>query len=256
MATPTQQAIYVYGIVPGDVAFEGKPTGVGNPPSPVRLVRYRDIAALVSDVDVSRPLGTPEDLLVHEELLDATAAAAPVLPMKFGAVVANEDTVTAELIEPHYQEFSTALENLDGCQEFIVKGRYVENAILSEILTEDPHAAALAAQTRDTDPVTSRDDQIQLGELINERLAGKRAQDTGVLGDALADRVTASVVRPPTDEFDAVHAAFLTKAGDSDRLVVAVQELADDWHGRVDLRIVGPVAAYDFVTTMGPTPEG
>jgi len=256
MATPTQHAVYVYGIVPSDVTFEEEPTGVGSPPSPVRLVRHRDVAALISDVDVSGPLGTPEDLLIHEELLDASAAAAPVLPMRFGAVVANEDVVIAELIEPHYEEFAKALRELEGCQEFIVKGRYVEGTILQEILTEDPRAADLAAQTRDTDPMTNRDEQIELGEVINERLADKRAQDTRVLDDALADCASASVIRPPTDEFDAVHSAFLVKASDSDQLVCAVQELADDWDGRAELRIVGPVAAYDFVGTPQPTEEG
>jgi hypothetical protein len=256
MATPTQQAVYVYGIVPSDVAFEEQPTGVGNPPSPVRLVRYRDIAALVSDVDVSGPLGTPKDLLVHEELLDASAATVPVLPMRFGAVVANEDVVTTELIEPHYQEFTAALDELEGYQEFIVKGRYVENAIFQEILTEDQRAADLAAQTRGADPITSRDQQIQLGEIISERLEVKRDQDTRSLGDALAGLATASVARPATDELDAVHAAFLLRADDCDQLVSAVQELAADWDGRVELRIIGPVAAYDFAGAPGPTPEG
>jgi hypothetical protein len=176
--------------------------------------------------------------------------------MRFGAVMENEDVVTTELLEPHYQEFTEALQELEGYQEFIVKGRYVQDAILQEILAEDPQAATLAAQTRDTDPIASRDEQIELGEVINERLADKRAQDTGLLADALADRVSASIVRPPTDEFDAVHAAFLIRGDDSDQLVSAVQEVAADWDGRVELRILGPVAAYDFVGTAGLTPEG
>ena len=114
---------------------------MGDPPSPVRLVHHRDIAALVSDVQVSRRLGTPDDLLAHEELLDASAAEVPVLPMRFGAVVANEDAVTSELLEPYYDEFSAALQELDGYPEYIVQGRYVQGAILREILAEDPEAS-------------------------------------------------------------------------------------------------------------------
>ena len=87
MAATTDTAVYIYGIVPDDVQVEEGTTGVGDPAGPVRMVRFRDIAALVSDVSVSRPLGTPEDLLVHEDLLDASAASAPVLPVRFGAVV-------------------------------------------------------------------------------------------------------------------------------------------------------------------------
>jgi hypothetical protein len=34
-------------------------------------------------------------------------------------------------------------------------------------------------------------------------------------------------------------------------MVSAAQELAAGWEGRIELRIVGPVAAYDFVGTAG-----
>jgi Gas vesicle synthesis protein GvpL/GvpF len=256
MTTQAEKAVYVYGILPGDVEYDEPPTGVGNPPSAVRLVHHRDIAALVSDVEVSNRLGTPDDLLVHEELLDASAAEVPVLPLRFGAVVANEDAVANELLEPYYDEFSAALQELEGYQEYIVRGRYVQEAILREILAEDSQAAALADQIRDADPAASREGRIQLGQLISERLADKRAQDTQKLSDALAERASMSVVRPPGDDLEAMHAAFLVKATDADEMVSEVQDLAADWEGRIELRIIGPVAAYDFVVTTGASPGG
>jgi hypothetical protein len=252
MATQTQIAVYVYGILPGDVKLAEESVGMGNPPSPVRLVRYRDIAALVSDVDMSRPLGSPEDLIVHQELLDASATDVPVLPMRFGAVVTSDDAVTSELLEAHYSEFSAALEELEGFAEYVVKGRYVEQAIIQEILAEDPAADDLAAQIRNMGPDASRDVQLQLGEVISEAIAQRREQDTRSLGDALAGRVSGSVVRPPTHEFDAVHAAFLVEGTARDRLLEVAQQLAADWEGRVDLRILGPMAAYDFAGTLAP----
>src|SRR5690349_13439315 len=85
--------IYVYGIVPGDVELNQGVTGVGDPPGEVRLVRSGDLAALVSDVKTDNPLGTPEDLQVHQEILDATCASAPVLPSRFGAVLSSDDAV-------------------------------------------------------------------------------------------------------------------------------------------------------------------
>jgi hypothetical protein len=245
MATQTETAVYVYGILPGDVELEAEVTGVGNPPVPVRLVRHRDLAALVSDVDLGKPLGTPADLMAHEELLDASATDAPVLPLRFGALVASEDAVTSELLDPHYEEFQAALEDLEGHAEYVIKGRYIQDQILREVLTENPAAADLAAQVKGADPVASRDLQMQLGE-----------QDTRALGDALAGHVSASVVRPETHELDAVHAAFLVEARAADSLMQAVEQLAADWDGRVDLRVIGPIAAYDFVGTASPAPEG
>jgi hypothetical protein len=262
MSTQTETAVYVYGILPGDIELESETTGVGDPPSPVRLVKYRDIAALVSDVDVARPLGTPQDLLAHEDLLDASAAVVPVLPMKFGAVVASEDAVTAELLEPHYDGFRAALEQLEGFAEYVVKGRYVEQAILSEILAENPVAADLATQVSSAGAGAYRDSQIQLGEMIGEAVAVKREQDTRMLGDALSGQVSTSVVRPPSHELDAVHAAFLAEVQAGERLQQALSKLAADWAGRVELQLIGPLAAYDFVGTaspassQSPSPEG
>jgi len=63
-------AVYVYGILPGDIEVESGAEGVGDPPGEIRVVRHRDLAALVSDVDLDRPLGRAEDLFAHEELLD------------------------------------------------------------------------------------------------------------------------------------------------------------------------------------------
>jgi hypothetical protein len=256
MTAQTETGIYVYGILPGDIELEEQAAGVGDPPSPVRLVKYRDIAALVSDVNVAKPLGTPQDLLAHEDLLDASAAEVPVLPMKFGAVVASEDAVTAELLQPYYDGFRAALEQVEGYAEYVVKGRYVEQAILAEILAEDPAAADLAAQVTSAgaNALAGRDSQIQLGEMISQAIAVKREQDTRVLGDALAAQVSASVVRPPSHELDAVHAAFLVEAQAGPRLQRALTKLAADWAGRVQLQLIGPLAVYDFVGTPAASP--
>ncbi|MBV9384391.1 MAG: GvpL/GvpF family gas vesicle protein, partial [Streptosporangiaceae bacterium] len=138
-----QTGIYVYGILPGDVELEADVRGIGDPPGEVRLVRQGDLAALVSEVDVSKPLGEPDDLVVHEQLLDSIAPDAPVLPLRFGAVVASEDAVAHELLEAHQDEFASALEELEDRAEYVVRGRYVEQAVLQEILSENEEAARL-----------------------------------------------------------------------------------------------------------------
>lgn len=243
-----QQAVYVYGILPGDVELEQGTTGVGDPPAEVRLVRHRDLAALVSDVDLGKPLGRPDDLVAHEELLDSSASDVPVLPLRFGAVVSSDDAVAQELLDAHHDEFAAALEQLEGRAEYIVRGRYVEGAILREMLAENRLAAQLRDQIRDADPDATRNQRMQLGEIINNAITAKREADTRTLGDAVADLAEASVVRDPTHELDAVYAAFLVESGKAEDLEDAVQRLADGWQGRIELRLTGPVAAYDFIS--------
>ena len=248
--------VYVYGILPGDIEIESGALGVGDPPGEIRAVRYRDLTALVSDVDLDRPLGRAEDMFTHEELLDASAADVPVLPLRFGAVLTSDDAVTDELLGPHHDEFAAALEQLEGHAEYVVKGRYAEQAMLGEILANNPAAAQLGQQIRAGDPDATRNERIQLGEVVAAAVEAAREADTRTLGDAVAGQVAASVVRPPTHELDAVYAAFLVETGKAEGLRQAVEQLADEWQGRVELRLIGPLAAYDFVMASAPAADG
>ena len=245
-----QTAVYVYGIVPGDVKLNPGVHGVGDPPGEIRLVRSGDLTALVSEIDVTRPLGTPEDLQAHEEILDAVVSEAPVLPFRFGGVLASEDAVVEELLEPNHDEFAAALRQLEGRAQYIVRGRYVEQAILEEILSEDPRAARLRDRIRGADPDATRELRIQLGEIINNTVAGKRETDTRAVLAAMKDHCAASFVREPTNEMDAAYVAFLIEDDKVGELERAAGDLSDRWQGRVELTVRGPMAPYDFVGGM------
>jgi Gas vesicle synthesis protein GvpL/GvpF len=249
--TEQQIGVYVYGIVPADVKLNSGVHGVGDPPGEIRLVRSGDLAALVSEVDITKPLGTPEDLQVHEEILDATVADVPVLPSRFGAVLTNEEAVAAELLDAHHDEFAAALGQLEGRVQYIVRGRYAEQAILEEILSEDSRAARLRDRIRGADPDATRELRIELGEIINNTIAKKRQADTQLLLSAMKEHCVASGVRAETSELDAAYAAFLIEADQTDELDRVVQDLADRWQGRVELNVRGPMAPYDFVGSGG-----
>jgi Gas vesicle synthesis protein GvpL/GvpF len=239
---------YVYGMLPGDVELDSGVHGVGDPPGELRLVRSGDLAALVSEVDITRPLGTPEDLQAHEEILDSVITEAPVLPLRFGAVLTSDDAVAKELLEANHDEFAAALRQIEGCVQYVVRGRYAESAILDEILSRNSTAARLRDRIRGADPEATRDLRIQLGEIINNAVADKRQADTHLLLSAMKDHCVASVVRPATNELDAVYVAFLVETDQVSELErLLASDLADRWSGRVELSIIGPMAPYDFV---------
>jgi hypothetical protein len=206
-----QKGICVYGILPADIEVAAGIPGVGKHPGPLRDVRFDGLAALISEVDVSERLGSPEDRRTYREILDATAAEVPVLPLRFGTVLASEDAVAEELLAAHRDEFAAALDQLEGRAEFQVRGCYVGDAV----------------------PAT-------------------REQDTRKLRQAMEGVCVASVAREPAHERDAVHVAFLV-ALDSERAVErVVAHLAREWEGRIDVKLLGPMAAYDFAGTAQP----
>lgn len=120
-----EHVTYVYGIVPADVETDPEARGVGDPPGEIGVVRHGDIAALVSEFPAERSPANQEDKAAHTDLLDATAAEVPVLPVRFGAVMRDPDAVTEELLKANHDEFAAALRELEGRAEYVVKADYV-----------------------------------------------------------------------------------------------------------------------------------
>jgi hypothetical protein len=243
--------LYVYGIVPADVRVEEGTKGVGDPPAQVRVVEQDGVAALVSPVEPDRALGTPQDLKAHAALLDAAASELPVLPLRFGAVLDSEDAVREELLAAHRDEFRAALDELDGKAEYVVKGRYDSSTILTEVLEQNQQAARLREQIRDKSEDATRNERIALGELISNDIAARREADTRRVAELLNERGIDVYIRQPTHEDDAVHLACLSETRRQGELESLVRDLAEQWSGRVTLRLLGPGAAYDFVTSRG-----
>jgi hypothetical protein len=244
---------YVYGIVPSDVELVPDIRGVGDPPGEVDMVRHGEVAALVSKIDLGQPLGRPDDLKVHAQLLDATAAAdIPVLPIRFGAVLSDPDAVANDLLDEHHDLFAAALRELEGRAEYIVHGRYVEEAVLREVLAENSAARSLRDQLRELPDEAAQDVRIQLGEVVNQAVGAKREVDTARVIEALTPHTVASALREPSHEEDAVQVAFLAELSKEQDVEDALEEVASDWEGRVDLTLRGPMAPYDFVVTLDP----
>jgi hypothetical protein len=250
--TESDRGVYVYGIVPADVEAEPDARGVGDPPGEVSTVKHGDIAALVSPVARDKALGRPADLAAHAALLDGAAAEAPVLPVKFGAVLTNPDKVVEELLAVHHSEFAAALGELEGKAQYVVKGRYRQDAILNEILAENEQLHSLREAIRDKSADATRNERIALGEGINNVLTAKREADTRTAIAALRELGLTVTERVPTHEEDAVHLACLAETVKQAELEDAIKRLSGKWPDRVDLRLLGPLAAYDFVVTKVP----
>ncbi|WP_327151835.1 GvpL/GvpF family gas vesicle protein [Nocardia sp. NBC_01329] len=246
-------AVYVYGIVTDDIEPAPHARGIGDPPTAISVVRHGEIAALISEIPLDRPLGTPDDLTAHAQLLDGTAAVAPVLPLRFGGVVTDTEAVENELLAPNHDEFRSALAELEGHAQFVIRGRYVEATILREILDENADAARLRAEIHDKPEDATRDARIALGETVNRAIEAKRAEDTRRVVSALRELDPTVRERDPAHEDDAFHLAVLLDLSRQEALMGVLTELGEEWEGRVRLDLLGPMASYDFVTAHQPS---
>lgn len=245
-ATAVARACYVYGIVPSRTELPTGARGVGDPGGEVLLVRHGQIAAVVSGVPVDSALGTRRDLLRHSRLLDAIARSTPTLPMRFGAVLADAEAVVDELLAPRHGRFAWALSALEGQAQFTVKARHVEEAVLREVLVEEPEIARLRDGLRHRPVDAGYYDRIRLGELIAGAVARRREADTVALVEELAPYARSVAWSPAAAEDGIVDAALLVDRDVWPALERGVEGIAERRAGRMRLRLLGPLAPYDF----------
>jgi hypothetical protein len=238
-------ACYVYGVVPADTA---PPEGLtGTEGSEVSLVRYGDLAAVVSEIAPEGPLGTREDLLAHERVVESLAAQTTMLPLRFGAVVTSADAVVDEMLAPHHDWFADAMTDLAGRMEFTIFGTYVRDMVLREVLEEEPEAMSLRDRLRGLPEDAGYYERVRLGEIVVQALEAKREVDNAALAQALAPYAVAVAPRAAAGEDTAADVAFLVDDAHRSRFEQAVDELGREWAGRIRLRMLGPLAPYDFV---------
>ncbi|GAA2108249.1 GvpL/GvpF family gas vesicle protein [Actinomadura alba] len=238
-------ACYVYGVVPADAVVPEGLTGTDG--NEVSLVRHGELAGVVSEIMPEGPLGTREDLLAHEHVVETLAKETTMLPLRFGAVVTSADAVVDEMLAPHHDWFADAIADLAGRMEYTILGTYVEETVLREVLEERPEARRLRENLRDLPEDAGYYERVRLGELVVQALEEKREVDTEELAQALAPYAVAVAPREAAGEDTAADVAFLVDDKDQRRFERAVDELGHEWSGRIRLRMIGPLAPYDFV---------
>jgi hypothetical protein len=239
---------YVYGLISADAALAPELTGLG-PSGRVSTIRHGRLAAVVSDLPTDRPLGTRDDLMSHEAVVDTLAATGTVIPMRFPAVV-EESGVVDELLAPNHDRFVTMLAELEGRVQFTLKGNYDNDVVLPEVVEGDQEIRTMQQKVHELPEDAAYYDRIRLGELVVRALEQMRDRDAEQILGPLETTAIAVAPKPPAAPDEVINAAFLVDRRRSREFDAAVEQVGKDIHPRIRLRLLGPLAPYDFV------PEG
>ncbi|MEV5147896.1 GvpL/GvpF family gas vesicle protein [Streptomyces sp. NPDC052727] len=234
---------YVYGITArSHPALPEGMTGVGEPPRPVRVLTAGELAAVVSDAPEGlRP--KRRDLLAHQNVLAEAGAAGCVLPMRFGSVSPDDDTVTSVLTEraEHYLE---RLRELEGKVEYNVKATHIEEAVLHRVMAENADVRALAEANRRSGGGTY-DDRIRLGEMVAAAVKAKEAEDAAEVQRLLQPSASAVSVGPESTGW-LLNVSFLVSRESAEDFLAAAERVRKS-HAHLELRVNGPLPPYSFV---------
>jgi len=245
--SPAKQgtAKYVYGVVRAPRRRKPRAKGIGG--GPLRVVATDGLGALTSEVPDGELEAGRDELLTHARVLESALGQGAVLPMRFGVVMPDDDTVRNELLEANRPQLEAQLEEMDGKVEFGLKALYDEEALLREVLAENRDVASLQQKIRDKPPDSAYYDRIQLGDLIAAAIEEKRDRDEENILDALAPYAVAMEVGSPIHERMVVNAAFLLETDRTDEFDEKLEALAAAEHPRIGFKLTGPLPPHSFV---------
>jgi hypothetical protein len=237
-------AQYVYGIVEAGTA---KPRGRGIGGASLRLVASEDAAALVSEIASRNVRLGRDELLLHSKVLERAHARGPVLPMRFGVVMSDDEEVRSRLLEEHGPELRVQLAEFTGKVEVRIRATYEEESLLREVLREHPQIASLREAVRGASEDATYYDRIRLGELVAAAIQRRREHDAQAIVDALAAAALAVEVGQPAHERVVVQASFLVDRARSAEFDAILDEVAGQYGGRIRFKYVGPLPPHSFV---------
>ena len=236
--------VYVYGVVPASERASVPDEGVAG--ARVRTVEHDGLAAIVSDLE-DGSLVAAREVRAHWRVVEALAAEATVLPVRFATVLAGDRTVVETLLAPQAERLTALLRSLAGRVQLAVKGEYDEDVLLREVVRDTPAVKALRERVQALPEAAGYYERIRLGELVSAEVGRRRERDQQAAFDALAPHAEAAKANQPRTANGAFDLAFLVSRTKVDAFGAPVRALAESLGERVQLRYVGPLPPYSFV---------
>jgi hypothetical protein len=148
----------------------------------LRAIRNEGLAAVVSDAPEGlRP--KRRDLVAHETVLETLSAAGTVVPMRFGTVAPDDEAVITELARGAGR-YTELLTRLAGHVERNVKGTHQEDALLTDLLSENPQLRARNEALR-AEGGGSQSDRMEFGEQMALGVEQRSTRDAAYVVAAL-----------------------------------------------------------------------
>jgi len=231
---------YVYAIVARDHALAPGQTGFGN--EEITTVARGDLAAVTSRLAPRGLQQTTENVLRHGAIVEELQLRGPTLPVRFGTVVADAETLAAALAERH-AELTADLARLGDKVEFGLTVLWEQPSSGDDSRTDGAIDGDGPGQGPGTRYLRARLAESRREAARQDAATSIAREIDAALGPCVLDR-RCSIA--PTERV-AIRAAFLIEPT---QFSACRQAIAEVRHQRPDLRVLvsGPWAPYSFVS--------
>lgn len=237
---------YVYGIVEAKEPANFGKIGIGGAGEMVYMVKYLDIAAVVSKTAVYIFDPTRENALAHEHVIETVMKNYTIIPMSFGTVFRTDDDIR-EVLKSIYSSLKDVLNQMAGKLEFGLKVNWDRDQIIEELKQEDEEIRQFHQEIIRKHLQSTYLARMQLGRMIDKSLAERSTQYVREIYEALRGVCVASRDNQPIGDKMIMNAAFLVERNREAEFDSVVNRIARKYGKRLKFKYTGPWPPYNFV---------
>jgi hypothetical protein len=251
-------ATYIYAVIPTGDRGVFDVAGLGGDNDEVYTVPHNNIAAVVSASPLADYQGLQRNdtvpyLVAHQRVIETVMQDYPLLPVKFGTVLPDEDTAR-RLLAQGETLFCTNLEKFAGLLQMEVVVLWDLQQVFEEIGQEEP-IAQLKAQVVGRPPEETIIERVVIGQMAHASLEQRRAALQDRLLRPLREIALDLVVNPCMDDSMVTNMALLVNADGRQALDKQLELLDQELGGKFTFRRVGPLPPYSFATVEVQVPS-
>ncbi|MFM6281040.1 MAG: GvpL/GvpF family gas vesicle protein [Dolichospermum sp.] len=236
--------LYLYGIFPEIIPDTFDIKGLDG--KPVHSQSVDGFTFLYSQACQEKYLASRRNLLTHERVLEQTMHEGfhVLLPLRFGLVVKDWETIISQLINPHKEQLHKLFEKLAGRREVSIKILWDAKAELQAMMESNRELK----QQRDNmeGKKLSMEEVIQIGQLIESNLQARKQAVIEVFTEQLNPLAEEIVVSEPMTEEMIYNAAFLIPWNSEPLFSERLESIDKKFGTRLRIRYNNFTAPYTF----------
>lgn len=239
---------YLYGIIDAPAPESFEVPSIGGRGDVVHTLALGRLAAVVSDSPLPDYENNRRNMMAHTKVLEEVMRRHTLLPVRFGTVATDAETVVEKVLTTRRDELLGLIEQMRGRHELGLKVSWREEVLFEEVLAENPGIRRLRDQLVGRSPEKTHFERIRLGEEIGKALERKRLEDEQRVLDRVRSFVHKTKLNKPIGDQMIVNAAFLVDEPQEAALDASIRDMDSAWGNRLSFKYVGPVPPYNFVS--------
>jgi hypothetical protein len=234
----------LYGIFPDEITETLVLEGLDEQPVHSQVVD--GFCFLYSEALREKYLASRRNLLAHERVLEQTMHEGyrVLLPLRFGLVVKDWETIMSQLINPHKDQLNQLFQKLAGKREVSIKVFWDAKAELQNMM--ESHQELKQQRDNMEGKKLSMEEVIQIGQLIESNLLARKQAVIQAFSSELDPLAQEIVVNDTMTEEMIYNAAFLIPWESESEFGERVEMIDQKFGDRLRIRYNNFTAPYTF----------